>query len=215
MTWRVLLISALVYLGAGSLLQAPLAAERVIKQRGADGTVTFSDAPLNKNGQRIAYASSYGRPTATASCRGQSHESLASRQKALATEFDHASRISGLDVALLTAVARVESCFDPKAVSVAGARGVMQLMPGTASELGVRNSFDARSNITGGATYLARMLKLHKGNLELALASYNAGPGAVAKHGGIPPYPETQSYVAKVTKQLAVNQRNTGSNSGL
>jgi len=152
---------------------------------------------MNKSGQRITYASSYGRPTATASCHGQTHESLASRQKSLQAEFEHASRVSGLDIALLTAVARVESCFDTKAKSVAGALGVMQLMPGT------------------GATYLARMLKLHKGDLELALASYNAGPGAVAKHGGIPPYPETQNYVAKVTKQLAANQRNTVANSGL
>jgi len=215
MSLRVLFISALVYLGAGFIALAPLAAERVIKHRSADGTVVFSDAPMNKSGQRITYASSYGRPTATASCHGQTHESLASRQKSLQAEFEHASRVSGLDIALLTAVARVESCFDTKAKSVAGALGVMQLMPGTAKELGVRDSFDAKANITGGATYLAKMLKLHKGDLELALASYNAGPGAVAKHGGIPPYPETQNYVAKVTKQLAANQRNTVANSGL
>jgi len=212
MVLRVLLNSVLAYLSACFLVLSPLAAEQLIKQRSADGTMTFSDAPINKNGQRVAYVSTYGRPTATASCRGQSHESLASRQKALQAEFEHASRASGLDVTLLTAVARIESCFDPKAVSVAGAKGVMQLMPGTAKELGVRNIFDAKSNITGGATYLSKMLKLHKGNIKLALASYNAGPGAVAKHGGIPPYPETQSYVARVTKQLARNQGNATSN---
>ncbi len=202
------LITAVGFLSALGTASAVLAGERVIKQRGADGTVMFSDAPMNKSGQRVAYASSYGRPPATASCQGQTEAKLQARRQALSDEFQVAAVLSGLSVELLTAVARVESCFDPKARSVAGALGVMQLMPGTAKELGVANAFDAQSNITGGATYLAKMLKRHNGDLPLALASYNAGPGAVAKHGGIPPYPETQRYVAKVTQQLAQNQDN-------
>ena len=210
MTLRFLIFAAVVCLALGLFTPSAYSAERIIKQRAADGTVSFSDAPMNRKGQRVAYASSYGRRPATASCLGQTRESLAKRKNALYEEFKHASLITGLDMALLTAVARVESCFDPKANSVAGALGVMQLMPGTAKELGVRNAFDPKSNITGGATYLAKMLKRHNGNLELALASYNAGPGAVAKYGGIPPYPETQNYVAKVTKQLAVNRDNAG-----
>jgi len=182
------------------------AADSVHKQRNEDGTVTFSDAPLNKDGQRIAYAGNYGRPQATASCRGQT---------SLDAEFQRASVISGLDIELLTAVARIESCFDPKAQSTAGAQGVMQLMPATAAELGVFNSFDPAANIEGGARYLSKMLAIHKGDIKLALASYNAGPGAVAKHGGIPPYPETIAYVKKVTKQLAQNQANAERSSTL
>lgn len=202
-------------LALGILIPTAHASERVIKKRGADGVVVFSDAPVNPQGQRVAYTTSFGRKPATASCNGQTPDSLKIRRLALMPHFQQASLSTGLSVELLTAVARVESCFDPQARSSAGAIGVMQLMPPTAAELGVGNSFDARSNIAGGADYLAKMMKRHNNNLELALASYNAGPGAVAKHGGIPPYPETISYVAKVTKQLAQNQSNQGSSSRL
>ncbi len=182
------------------------AAERVIKKRGADGVVVFSDAPVNKQGQRVAYTTSFGRKPATASCSGQTPASLKARQLALMPHFHAASASTGVSVELLTAVARIESCFDPKARSVAGAIGVMQLMPPTAKSLGVQNSLDAQSNILGGATYLARMLERHNNDLDLALAAYNAGPGAVQEHGGIPPYPETQKYVVEVRKQLVQNQ---------
>lgn len=192
----------------GAFVAPSQASERVFKKRSADGTVVFSDAPLNNAGQRTAYAATYGRPQATASCHGQTPGSLNSRKTKLNQAFELAARTTGLDIELLTAVAQVESCFDPKARSSAGAEGVMQLMPGTAKELGVTNSLNASSNIMGGARYLAKMLKLHDGDLRLALASYNAGPGAVARHGGMPPYPETQGYVAKVTKQLALNRSN-------
>jgi len=86
----------------------------------------------------------------------------------------------------------------------------MQLMPETAAELGFTQLFDPRSNISAGAKYLAQMLELHRGNLTLALAAYNAGPGAVAKHGGVPPYPETKRYVASVKKQLARYRNSAG-----
>jgi hypothetical protein len=103
---------------------------------------------------------------------------------------------------LLAAVAKVESGYDPKAVSRAGAQGLMQLMPGTARGLGVTNSFDPEQAINGAAKLLSHNLKEFK-SLPLALAAYNAGGGAVHKYGGIPPFRETQAYVPKVQKALA------------
>jgi soluble lytic murein transglycosylase-like protein len=103
---------------------------------------------------------------------------------------------------LLAAVAKVESGYNPNAVSPAGAQGLMQLMPGTAKGLGVKNSFDPEQAINGAAKLLSRNLKEFK-SLPLALAAYNAGGGAVHKYGGIPPYAETQAYVPKVQRALA------------
>lgn len=205
-------LSVWILLGVWFFASGALAADQVFKKRSADGTVVFSDAPLNSRGQRVAYSTHFGRAPATSSCRGQTPASLRLRRDSLEAQFTEAAYVSGLELPLLHAVAQVESCFDPKALSVAGAQGVMQLMPGTAKELGVANAFNARSNIIGGATYLKRMLERHQGDIKLALASYNAGPGAVSKHGGIPPYPETIQYVERVTKQLSENQNNGNAN---
>ncbi|MGL5436396.1 MAG: lytic transglycosylase domain-containing protein [Lachnospiraceae bacterium] len=117
------------------------------------------------------------------------------------TIFEEAAAKYGLSSNLVRAVAKAESNFNPKAVSKAGAVGVMQLMPGTAKLLGVTDAYDARQNIMGGAKYLKENLDRF-GDTRLALAAYNAGPNSVKKYGGIPPYQETQSYVKKVMSYL-------------
>jgi soluble lytic murein transglycosylase-like protein len=114
-----------------------------------------------------------------------------------------AGELSGLSPSLLEAVAYVESRFRQDAVSAKGAMGMMQLMPGTARELGVDPS-DPAQNAQGGATYLRQMLAMFDNDLELALAAYNAGPSAVVRHGGVPPFAETRAYVAAVLEYLAI-----------
>ncbi len=109
----------------------------------------------------------------------------------------HAEKI-GINPSLVKAVARAESGFNPKAVSPAGAKGLMQLMPSTARELGVRSIMDPSENVRGGAEYLKKLLNKYH-SIPHALAAYNAGPGAVDRFGGVPPYRETRNYVAKVT----------------
>src|SRR5687768_15856740 len=111
--------------------------------------------------------------------------------------INRAATKHGVDPNLVAAIVRAESGFNPQAVSRAGAKGMMQLMDGTARGLGVSDSFDPIQNVDGGTRYIGEMLKRF-GKPELALAAYNAGPGAVTKHGGVPPFKETQSYVRKV-----------------
>lgn len=109
----------------------------------------------------------------------------------------------GVDSNLVDAVAWQESRYNPHARSSAGAMGVMQLMPGTARQLGVRDPHDVQQNVTGGTAYLRAQLDRFGNNVPLALAAYNAGPGAVIKYGGIPPYRETQNYVRQIMRRLS------------
>jgi len=104
----------------------------------------------------------------------------------------------GVDPALVRAVIHAESAFNPSALSPAGAQGLMQLMPATADELGVGDAMAVTDNIRGGVHYLAKMLQHFGGDITLATAAYNAGPGAVGRHGGVPPYAETKAYVKRV-----------------
>jgi hypothetical protein len=108
-----------------------------------------------------------------------------------------------LSASLVHSVIQVESNYDANAVSPKGALGLMQLIPSTARRFGVLNVFDPADNIQGGARYLKHLLGLYKGDQALALAAYNAGEGAVSRYGGVPPFPETQGYVAKVQQRLA------------
>ncbi len=114
--------------------------------------------------------------------------------------IDRASGKYDVDADLVNAVISSESCFNPKAVSLKGAQGLMQLMPFTAKRFGVADSFDPTQNISGGVRYLRFLLNRFKGNVQFAVAAYNAGEGAVDHYGGIPPYKETRHYVKKVMK---------------
>ena len=119
-------------------------------------------------------------------------------RQAIDAEIESAAIRNNLDPNLVRAVVRAESSYRHDAISHAGAMGLMQLMPGTAASLGVVNPFDIRQNIDGGTRHLRRMLDMFDGNLELALAAYNAGHNAVRHHGGIPPFEETRNYVPRV-----------------
>lgn len=122
-------------------------------------------------------------------------------------EIEAAAGQYGVDRALVRAVIHAESAFRPDVISVAGAQGLMQLMPATAARFAVNDPFDARQNIRGGVRYLAWLLKRFNGNQRLALAGYNAGEASVVEYNGVPPYAETQTYVTRV-QSLTERYRN-------
>jgi len=138
-------------------------------------------------------------PSATLPVQGRSAKL---NQADLGEMLAKAGQEHNLDVDLLASIVKAESGGNTRAVSRAGARGLMQLMPKTASGLGVEDSFKPEQNVRGGSTYLDELLKRYDNKLALALAAYNAGPGAVDKYHGIPPYHETQAYVARVIHEF-------------
>ena len=129
---------------------------------------------------------------------GVNFRTLRLNTTAYQAEIAAAAREHGVDESIVRAIIHAESAFNPNALSRVGAQGLMQLMPATARRFGVGNAFDANQNIRGGVQYLAWLLKRFNGNLTLAAAGYNAGEGAVAKYGGVPPYNETRRYVERV-----------------
>lgn len=186
-----------------SLLSVNLvsAGDKVYQYTDTDGRAIFSDR--KKHDAKLVKMRYYGRPTAKVSCVGDDSTKMDARISAYEPFVSKYAKQYKLDPKLVMAVIRTESCYDRKAVSRVGARGLMQLMPATAKALGVKDSFDAEQNIKGGTKYLRQMLDKFDQDQTLALAAYNAGPGAVDKYNGVPPFDETQNYVKKVAAVLA------------
>src|SRR5882672_6049677 len=176
---------------AATMAAATPAAAQVYKRTASDGTTYFTNIHPNPTYQRAAYAV----PATREPQRPSSGEyGLYSR------EIAEASARYAVPERLIWAVIRVESGFDPRAVSPKGARGLMQLMPETAAILGVRDIFNPRENIHAGARHLRGLMERFRYDLPLALAAYNAGERPVTSYRGIPPYPETREYVARVLR---------------
>jgi soluble lytic murein transglycosylase-like protein len=167
----------------------------IYKSLSNDGeSFSFSDQrPINGDFEVLAYDCYACNPTSKINWHTISlnKADYADTVKAMAKKYK-------VDAALVRAVIHAESAFNSKALSKKGAQGLMQLMPGTAKDLGVTNAFDIQQNIEGGVKYLAGLLKTFDGNIQLATAAYNAGPGAVKRFNGIPPYAETEVYVERV-----------------
>ena len=183
------------YLGAlavaAAVATATPAAAQVYKRTTADGTTYFTNIHPNPKYQRVAYA---------VPATHESQRPTVADYGIYSREIAEASARYAVPERLIWAVIRVESGFDPRAVSPKGARGLMQLMPETAAILGVRDSFDPSENIHGGARHLRGMMDRFRHDLPMAIAAYNAGERPVAMFRGIPPYPETREYVARVLR---------------
>ncbi len=177
------------------LVTAGPAAAETFRFVAPDGTVHFTNAPTDPRYQRLGLVPP---PPAPAPPSLEPVRSVPVDSRRYGGEIRNAAARYGIPEQLITAVIRAESGFNPRAVSRKGARGLMQLMPETASVLGVRDSFDPRENIDGGVRHLRGLLERFANDLTLALAAYNAGEQAVVAYRGIPPFPETRQYVSRV-----------------
>ena len=168
----------------------------------ADGVVEYTNVPpVHLKGNAVTMLFSYTEIETCMACNLHSPihwGSTALNLTAYADVIRAASIEYGVDEAFLRAIIHAESAFNPRALSIKGAQGLMQLMPATASDMGVLDAFDTSQNIRGGARYLGLLLRDFNGNEQLAAAAYNAGPGAVVRYSGVPPYAETQVYVERV-----------------
>ena len=209
-------MSAQAIAGTGMPPDVAAASERVrqlqtlIAQASQASSPTFSSAsalPATTPGTAPGFAEALQTATAASAPSGSSG--------AYDSMIASAAARYGIDPAILHGLIQQESGFDPNATSSAGAMGLTQLMPGTASSLGVANPLDPSESIEGGARYLSQMLGDFSGNVNDALAAYNAGPGAVKQYGGVPPYPETQDYVTKVLGYAEAYRQSHPSASGV
>lgn len=181
------------------LLAAPASAGDIYVYQASDGSRLITDHPRSESGYRLIKV--YSESTLWQDT-GKSNRRPVAAARARPSSFDALIRSTAdrvnLDPMLIKSVMQAESAFDPNAVSRKGASGLMQLMPATARRYGVSSIFDPHQNVMGGSRYLRFLVDRFDGDLELALAGYNAGENAVDKYGGIPPYSETRHYVKKV-----------------
>jgi soluble lytic murein transglycosylase-like protein len=183
------LIESARQVSSGGVISSAAGAATSAPSTGASDFASALQAATSSDAASASTAGSELAGTAGAGTSGESeYESL----------IGQAASRNGLDPAILHGLIEQESGFNASATSSAGAAGLTQLMPGTASSLGVANPLDPAESIEGGARYLGQLMGQFGGNAEDALAAYNAGPGAVQQYGGVPPYSETQSYVSKV-----------------
>lgn len=185
-----------------ALSAAALPAEaQIYSWRDASGTLVLSNTPRAAVGEVTTYA-----VRGASDVRTTARPALPARQRQYDYLIEEHARTHGVSPDLVRAVIQAESNFNPRAVSSKGAMGLMQLMPATARELGVSDPFQPGQNIRGGVTYLRRLLDQYGGNEELALAAYNAGPGAVDRYGAVPPYRETRDYIERIRNHSTVRK---------
>ena len=183
---------------AVTLTTPVVATAQIYVKRDASGTIVLSDRPLGEG------AVTYAVPGASA-VRTTTPLELPAEDEGLSSLINQHARRNNIREDLVRAVIAVESAFNPRARSPKGAMGLMQLMPGTARQYAVERPYDPAENIRGGVAYLRALLDRYEGNEELALAAYNAGPGAVDRHGQqVPPFRETRDYVKKVRGKTEV-----------
>jgi soluble lytic murein transglycosylase-like protein len=172
----------------------------IFMRRGSDGTMHFSNCPMGAEWKL------YAKEKARKNQYPQYAQSQYAAKKYSRSQYDNIINIiargQGVSPTLIKSVIEVESGYDPNAKSSKGAMGLMQLMPGTAQDLGVSDPWNPTENITAGTKYLSWLIRKYDGNIMKALAAYNAGPNAVDTYGGIPPYQETTNYVRSVLARL-------------